>query len=232
MEVKFIIPAYNAGPNLEKLFNSLREQTDSRWSAIIIDDISEDRTFDIATELACEKFEIIKNKEKKYALRNIVEQSRRFQEIEDVVIAVIDGDDMLCNPETVGLLISAYEDGNDVVWTGHQWDVNGLNISKPLPPGADPYSCIWSSSHLRTFKSTLLKNISNKNFKNTKGEWFQRGYDQALMLPLLHVGNDRHYIDEICYTYNINSVSIPFRDYNEMNQISTINLVRARGFLK
>ena len=101
-----------------------------------------------------------------------------------------------------------------------------------MPQNIDPYSCPWSSSHLRTFRSTLLKKINDKNFKNTLGEWFVRGYDQALMLPILHVGKKREYIDEICYTYNINSVSIPYRDYNEMSQISTVNLVRARGFIK
>ena len=175
---------------------------------------------------------MIKNKEKKYALRNIIEQSRRFQDIENVIIAVIDGDDMLCNAETVSMLITSYENGSDVVWTGHRWDVNNLNISKSMPQNIDPYSCPWSSSHLRTFRSTLLKKINDKNFKNTLGEWFVRGYDQALMLPILHVGKKREYIDEICYTYNINSVSIPYRDYNEMSQISTVNLVRARGFIK
>ena len=52
------------------------------------------------------------------------------------------------------------------------------------------------------------------------------------MLPILSLTNRRKYIDEICYLYNINSVSVNDRDWAEMNQISTINLVRARGFLK
>ena len=100
-----------------------------------------------------------------------------------------------------------------------------------MPSNVDPYAWPWSSSHLRTFKASLLKNVSDKNFLNHKGEWFQRGYDQALMLPIIHVSNSRKYVPEVCYVYNIDSVSIPFRDYEEMSQISTINIVRSRGFL-
>ena len=52
------------------------------------------------------------------------------------------------------------------------------------------------------------------------------------MLPILSLTENRAYIDKICYQYNINSVSIKDRSWEEMGQISTINTVRARGFLK
>ncbi len=77
----------------------------------------------------------------------------------------------------------------------------------------------------------MLKFIKDENFKDTAGNWFERGYDQALMLPLLSLTNGRKYIDEVCYLYNIDSVSVNDRDWAEMKQIATINLVRARGFL-
>jgi len=231
MNIMFVIPAYNASKNLEALASSLINQTDNRWSAVIIDDISTDDTADIASKLRSDKFTVIKNIEKKFALRNIVETSRSFQECDDMVIAVIDGDDSLCNNEAVALLLDSYESGSDVVWTAHAWDINGLNISKDMPGHVDPYMWPWCSSHLRSFKSSLLKNISDKNFQDTSGRWFERGYDQALMLPLLHISQSRSFIDKVCYRYNINSVSIPYRDYEEMSQISTVNLVRSRGFL-
>jgi len=47
----------------------------------------------------------------------------------------------------------------------------------------------------------------------------------------LSVTNKRKYVDEICYMYNINSVSVNDRDWAEKKQLSTINLVRSRGFL-
>ena len=59
-----------------------------------------------------------------------------------------------------------------------------------------------------------------------------RGYDQALMLPLLYITNRRSFINEVCYLYNIESVSVDDRDWAEKGQHGTINLVRARGFLR
>ena len=129
MRVLFIIPCYNAEKNIEILAESLISQDSEMWDAIIIDDMSNDKTYDVASRFRKDKFTIIKNKEKKYALRNIVETSRQFEDLDDIIIATIDGDDSLCNIKTVSLLLDAYSKGHDVVWTSHVWDINGLNIS-------------------------------------------------------------------------------------------------------
>jgi hypothetical protein len=78
----------------------------------------------------------------------------------------------------------------------------------------------------------MLKNISDRNFKDINDKWFERGYDQALMLPLLYLTENRSYINEVCYLYKINSVSVDDRDWCEQKQHSTINFVRSRGFVK
>ena len=233
MNLVFIIPCFNMSENFDNIVSSIKSQKDNRWTCVMIDDISEDDTWDKISNLCIndERFHGVKNKNKKFALKNIVETSRLFQN-RDVAIAIIDGDDQLCNDDTVSLILDEYENGNDVVWTAHRWDINGMNISREMPKNIDPYMWPWSSSHLRTFRSSLIKNISDKNFKNLLGEWFKRGYDQALMLPLLHMTNNRKYIEDVCYQYNINSVSIKDRNWEEAAQISTINIVRARGFLE
>ena len=103
-----------------------------------------------------------------------------------------------------------------------------------MPTNVNPYQWPWCTSHFRTFRANLLKHVKDKNFLDANEKWFERGYDQALMLPLLSLTKNRKYIDEICYLYNIDSSSIPKdeRNWHEMKQISTINFVRARGFLK
>ena len=234
MKVIFIVPCFNAEKNLDNLFKSLISQDEEDWVCILIDDMSEDHTAKKIIELSRndKRFHCHINRSKKFALRNIVETSRLFQGMSDVIIAVIDGDDQLCNNKTISLLKTEYENGKDVVWTAHRWDINELNISKEMPMNVDPYSWPWCSSHLRTFSSTLLSRISDINFKDTLGNWFKRGYDQALMLPILSLTKNRAYIDEVCYRYNINSVSIKDRSWEEKGQISTINTVRARGFLE
>ena len=232
MKVVFISPCYNASKNIELLVKSVKDQANNSWELILIDDISTDNTADVIKSFEDNQIKSVINSEKKYALRNIVEQARLFEDREDVIIATIDGDDQLCNNNSVDYLIQEYEKGSEVVWTGHTWDINGMNISKEMPLNVDPYAWPWCTSHLRTFKSKLLKNIPDSNFKDFEGNWFKRGYDQALMLPILSLTNKRKYIDKICYLYNINSVSVNDRDWAEMSQISTINLVRSRKFLK
>ncbi len=236
MKLVFISPCFNAEQNLESLINSVENQSDDRWEHVFIDDISTDNTWKKLEDTVGDdkRFRLIKNKEKKFALRNIIEVAREYQQQDDVVIGTIDGDDSLCNDDTVKLVLDEYEKGSDVVWTAHRWDINSMNISREIPHNVNPYQWPWCTSHFRTFRSSLLTEISDKNFKHVNGHWFKRGYDQALMLPLLYLTKNRKYIDDVCYLYNIDSSSIPEdkRNWCEMEQISTINMVRARGFLK
>lgn len=234
MKIVFVSPCYNAEKNLKNLIGSIASQNDSRWHHVIIDDISSDNTYEIALELtqSDSRFTVIKNTEKKYALRNIIETSRMFQN-DNAVIATVDGDDSLCNESTVNKVLQCYTAGSDIVWTAHKWDLKNLNISKEMPGNVNPYQWPWCSSHLRTFRSSLLKDISDENFKDWNGEWFKRGYDQALMLPLLYKTQKRFYLNEVCYQYNIESVSMTSseRIKADHSQISTVNFVRSRGFM-
>lgn len=234
-KLTFVIPGYNAEDNLQKLVASLKSQRDKDWQAIMIDDCSDDGGG--LWREACDvhegdkRFNAISNEKwgRKYALRTIVETC--YEYVKDGIVAIIDGDDQLCNDDTVSLIKAAHDEPGVVAWTAHGWDINGMNISKEMPANVDPYSWPWCSSHLKTFDAELLKRIPESNFKDHKGNWFERGYDQALMLPLLSVCKKRKYIHDVCYLYNINSVSIDNRDWAEKKQLGTINFVRARGFL-
>lgn len=233
----FIIPCYNAAPNIHDLVQSLRAQSDPDWNAIFIDDCSIDDTKEALKEAASSdsRIAVVIGVERMYALYNIVQASRTVAANADGdkrIIAIIDGDDQLCNIETVRLVKEAHSQPGAVVWTAHRWDINDMNISREIPQNVNPYQWPWCSSHLRTFDASLLNLISDDNFKDNKGMWFQRGYDQSLMLPLLTVAKTRKYIPEVCYLYRIRSCSVDDRDWAERKQLATVNLVRARGFLK
>jgi glycosyltransferase involved in cell wall biosynthesis len=236
-KVIFIVPLYNAQDHLEDLSESLLEQSNNNWECIFINDMSSDNSLSILKSLSQKdkRFLYIDNKEKKWALRNVIENSKQYENNSDIIIAIMDGDDCLCNENTVELLINEYEQDPEVdtVWTAHTWDINSMNISKKLPddPPVNPYEYPWVSSHLKTFKANLLKNISYSNFKDLNGNWFKRGYDQALYLPLLYKSRKRKYLNEICYLYRINSSSLKIRDWNEKDQMDTVRLVRSRGLV-
>ena len=56
MKVIFIIPCFNAEKNIVELASSLVEQTDDRWRAIFIDDMSDDNTYEESSRLRSDKF--------------------------------------------------------------------------------------------------------------------------------------------------------------------------------
>jgi glycosyltransferase involved in cell wall biosynthesis len=235
MKVVFIVPMFNAAPHVGELIKSLQEQTNPNWEAILIDDISEDDTIFMANHCSGndERITVISNKEKKWALKNVVDNARNVN-LNDI-IAVLDGDDALCNEKTVDLILNEYQDDDvGTVWTGHKWDINNINISKELPdnPPVNPYEYPWVTSHLKTFRASLIHDIHDDNFKDMYGNWFKRGYDQALYLPLLYLSKKRKYIDEVCYLYRINSNSMKHREWKEQDQLNTVKLVRSRGFIK
>jgi glycosyltransferase involved in cell wall biosynthesis len=229
-DLTFVIPCFNAAPNLQSLLASLQMQNDATWRAIFIDDMSTDGTYEFLSNVSDDRVSVIKNDVKKFALRNIVETIRTSIK-SNSIIAIIDGDDELCNKCTVQLVKEAHTQPGMVVWTGHRWDTNGMNISRSMPDVMNPYQYPWVSSHLKTFDASLLDGISDENFKDHKGMWFERGYDQALFLPLIWKSTKRFYLPEICYLYKINSCSIQDRDWSEKKQHQTVNFVRARGFI-
>lgn len=226
---------FNAAPHIKCLIESLQDQTNSNWSAILIDDMSDDDTIFMANHCSGndERISVVSNKEKKWALKNVVDNARSIEQ--NNIVAVLDGDDAICNNRTVELILNAYQDDDvDTVWTAHKWDINNINISKALPdnPPVNPYQYPWVTSHLKTFRVSLLNKIHDDNFKDMYGEWFRRGYDQALYLPLLYLSKKRAYIDEVCYLYRINSNSMKHREWKEQDQLNTVKLVRSRGFIE
>ena len=235
MKVQFIVPSYNIEKNIDTLVGSFHAQKNSNWECLIIDDMSTDNTWQKLESIRSDpKVRVRKNLKKKYALKNVVENATKIAEEKDCIIAILDGDDALCNENTVELILNEYKDDDvGTVWTAHKWDLKNLNISKEMLGNVDPYQWPWCSSHLRTFRSSLLKDISDENFKDWNGEWFKRGYDQALMLPFLYKTQKRFYLNEVCYQYNIESVSMTSseRIKADHSQISTVNFVRARCFM-
>ena len=238
--IVFISPTYNASFHLSELYESLREQSNKNWSWVILNDMSNDDTLEIANNIAksdeLKRVTIVNHIEKKFALKGVVDylQSNYTSTHADTIVAIVDGDDALCNENTVDLVLKEYNDNQEleVLWTAHSWDINGMNISRDMPGNINPYQYPWVSSHLKTFKLGILQMISNENFKDLDGNWFERGYDQAIYLPLLHLAKSRKFLNEICYLYRINSNSLKVRDWKEKSQMDTVRLVRARGFIK
>ena len=203
--VCFVTPTYNASFHLKECYESLKEQTNLNWEWVILNDMSNDDTFEIANRIAMsderERVTVINHDHKKFALKGIYDYLKGFNDFSEQIIAILDGDDALCNENTVDLILKEYNNNPDLdaLWTAHSWDINGMNISRDLPENINPYQYPWVSSHLKTFKANVFKKIKKENFQDLDGNWFERGYDQALYLPILHLASERKFINEICY---------------------------------
>lgn len=237
MKLVIVTACRNARDNFDALCASIDEQTSRDWVHVVVDDASdpEKSLVDVQYDNS-DRRRVILNDERRWALRNIIDVAREYQEQDDVIIGTVDGDDQLCDPNCVETILETYRKHEqlDVLWTGHKWDINEeMNVSREMPQKVDPYEYPWCSSHFRTFRARLLKDISDENFKDYKGEWFRRGYDQALMLPVLKVGDMRGYIDAPMYLYRMDSCSIPLVDRpgSEVEQVHNIAFIRARGFV-
>jgi len=237
----FITPSYNASTHLPDLYESLCEQTDKNWQWIILNDMSLDNTFDVAKDIEqkdpLKRITVINHSEKKYALKGIYDQLQNLKNSTDpknTIIAIVDGDDSLCNECTVDIILNNYNKDNDLdaLWTAHSWDINSQNISNSMPEKINPYHFPWVSSHLKTFRLSTFLKIKEDNFKDLNGQWFVRGYDQVLYLPILHIAKNRKYVDDICYLYRINSNSILHREDGERKQLNAVKLIRSRGYIK
>ena len=207
-----VVPFYNADKWVHKNIDSIKRQRHSNFICTLIDDMSTDKSVK-SVELSLgndDRFELIKNKEKKYALGNIAHAlSLEKCQPEDVVL-LLDGDDWLASSKTLSRLSDAYRD-EDCLLTYGSYVYFPMGI-RGVEPSEYPEEVVknnnyrqdkWRASHLRTFKHKLWQKLSHDDLKDENGDYYKMTYDQAIMLPLLEMAGGRSkYIPEVLHVYN------------------------------
>ena len=213
------INTYNHSPWIERCLRSCVEQKYDNFEVIVLDDISNDGTFEICERIQKEypeKLRAIQNKIKIYSqVKNILTLTQESKP-ESVVLS-IDGDDWLKHENVLTLLDSVYSQ-NDV------WMTYGRYEEHPyggIPSGYRPYpkeviennsfrDYDWVASHLKTYKRELFLLIDENDLKLPNGEWLDVTGDQSFMLPMLEMSGEKsRFIDSILYVYNVEN---PNRD--------------------
>ena len=213
IKYNIIVPFYNASNWIEKCIGSIKRQRYDNFDCFLIDDVSDDNSLDKAISAVGDdpRFNIVTNKEKQYALKNI---SVAIDTIKDPkgndVIILLDGDDWLASSLVLSRLNEEYSNKECLVTYGsyvfHPWGTRGPE------PSRYPESVIennsfredtWRASHLRTFRYNLWEHIDRQDFEDNNGKYYTMAYDQAIMLPLLEMSGERYrYIDDILHVYN------------------------------
>jgi len=219
--VKIVIPFYNVENWIKTCIDSLKSQNFKDFKCVLIDDISSDSSFEIAKQSISEdpRFTLIKNKEKKFALRNIYEGIEFLRPELDDIIMTIDGDDWLASPDSLEIVNKYYSKypetlvtyGTYIEFPNGILPHNVVEYPKEIIESRRFREDIWRASHLKTFKYKLWKNIDIKDLKDSCGNFYKMTSDLAFMFPMLEMaGNRVKFIKEILYCYN---TSNPINDH-------------------
>jgi glycosyltransferase involved in cell wall biosynthesis len=237
----FAIPTRNSTKTLTKTLVSLAGQSYDNWRAVIVDDCSTDETVlqiqHNAKDLSiANKLTIIRNETRSWEIVNTLKALEQIQP--DEIVCRLDLDDYLCDLNVLEIIARRYakDPELDALWTAHRWfDSNGIttmNISGPMPQGADPYKHPWVSSHLKTFRRSLLTGVSDANYRAKDGEYFKRIGDQTFMLPALAKARKHEFLPIAAYAYFCPMDPGNFQTDDAKFQKEEADYLRARGFVK
>jgi glycosyltransferase involved in cell wall biosynthesis len=204
---------------IDKCVNSIKNQSVNEWKCYITDDMSTDDSIPFINHLieSDNRFELISNTKKHYQTGNYWQILQR-KEIDDNDICItVDGDDWFFNEFVLERVLDYYSDPNIWMTFGQFMFDDGKKqkvgfTHKPKVFDKARYTG-WTSTHLRTFKAFLFRNIEKKDLINPKtNNFWESAGDVVCFSPMLELaGEDRiKYVNDINYVYNIET---PLNDY-------------------
>lgn len=206
---RVVTPVYNAEEYIVNCIKSLQAQTDEKWTQIIVDDCSTDKTYEAACKSAegDDRITIIRNEKRMGHNHNHQLIHNQHEKGEDDVFVHVDGDDWLLDKESLEYVRSVYTN-NDV------WATYGSYISRTGRPcvcrEVDLNEGIrqqilkgWPFSAIRTFKAFLWKYVTESDLVDQQGNLLTAAIDAAIMCPILErCGSRIGYIKKPLYFYN------------------------------
>ena len=216
-EIVVVIASYKNSEwykwNLDSVFSQtyfLNNPTKCR--IIYTDDCSPDGTGNLVEEYvkACgfeKQVTVIKNDTRKLALENLYDMIHSCAD--DAIIAVLDGDDALANPEVLEYINTLYNTKD--VWLTYgqfkEWptETPGFckSYSKSVIRKSNFRKVTDGPSHLRTFYAGLFKKIKKEDLM-LDGSFFEMTYDLAIMFPMLEMAKYHHqFVADVLVLYNV-----------------------------
>lgn len=220
-----IVPFYNVEKWIKYNIASVKKQNYENFTCVLVDDISTDNTYEVASKMITndKRFILVKNTEKKLALRNIYEGIQIANPNEEDIIITLDGDDWLSNQKTLSYLNDFYN--REKCWLTYGSYAEFPSGKKGKFAKQIPQHVIdtksyreyeWCTSHLRTFKYHLWSKIRKEDLLDSEGNFYKMTWDLSFMFPMLEMaGNKSRYIQDILYVYNLDN---PLNDHKVDNR--------------
>jgi len=207
---KILTACRNVEEWIARSVQSVQDQTYDDWQAIIINDCSTDRTWQILQEQvgSSDKYLLVQNKQRKYKLHNFVDTLLSVQPAQEDVLIILDADDWFYDENVLGYLAEIYK--NPDIWI--TWG-SYINFSNRKVGAARKIPKKWSIrtgspsifTHLKSFKYFLWQSIKDEDFRTSwSNEYYITSDDNAFMRPMIEMAGSDHrkFIDRILYVYN------------------------------
>lgn len=225
---------FMCGKNCEKYVSSALEsvifQTHNDTSILFIDDNSDDKTGEIAKNILNNHFNgkhfFIKNTVNFGKARNASIHLRQFISDFDF-IAIVDADDQLTKSTALEEICNQYESGYDVVWTDYMTDTGFIGGNSELNNLISARGQGWKTSHLFTFRSILLENISESYFQDEFGEWITSACDFAIAYPILDQTRRWKYIPSVFYRYTTKNPNSHHNKCKNSHGLSSLSQIKS-----
>lgn len=225
-KIVVISPFWNAENYIRNNILSVAQQDYNNYVHILIDDASDDNSYQIAKETIetlpdkiQSKFRLIRNSENKGAIANQIIGIGHCTK--DDIVMLLDGDDWLINNNTIFHYYNdLYDQGYEFTY-GSMWSLvdNIPLISQEFPIEVKKtrsyrnHHFNWKIpyTHLRTSLAKYFLTLDTSKFK-VNGEWMKSGHDNPLFYELIEqVDPNKVYCNReiVC---NYNDVN-PLNDY-------------------
>jgi glycosyltransferase involved in cell wall biosynthesis len=213
-----IVPFYNAEPWISRCLKTIKAQDYDNYRVFIVNDCSTDNS-NLAIEKEIkdnEKFSLIVKEENGGALSSTFTGIEYAKPNDEDVILVLDGDDWFASKDVLRILDNVYSKNDCLMTYGSYIEyppqkkgdyVRRGKFSRKLPDSVIAEKSFraaeWMTSHLRTFKYKLWKNVRREDVLDSSGKIYAMAGDMPVMYPMLEMAEERsHFIEDILYIYN------------------------------
>lgn len=228
MRVLVFMTGRNCEMYVEQAIQSVAQQSHPHTHILFVDDCSDDRTLDLArqslTRLMPGHHTLLSNTSRQGKAYSSSVHLRAIAPQHDVVV-VLDADDQLIDLEVLSKLAECYRQGRDVVWTNFVTDRGRVGANKPLDTSESPRSQSWRTSHLFSFRASLMRNVPESYFQYPDGRWLDAACDLALAYPMLDQTRRYEFLPIRAYRY---TESNPQSHHNQGPEASSLNSPKQR----
>jgi len=207
MDNRFIIlvTQRNAEPYIRKCLDSIVSQTYKNYETIIMDDNSDDGTFEIIQK-DYSQFQVIHTPKQEYHIKNFIAGIRIGATDENDIVVFLSGDDYFYGDDVLEYLNEQYDENTWMTY-GNFIRTSGLH-GKGCHPVVDTKnyrrSNQWLVSHLITCRRKLFDRIDDKDLRYINGQYPNNSFDCAMIYPMVEMCGLKHlkFIDKVLYVYN------------------------------